>query len=154
MSAGVLLDTSVALKLVRPEEEYSDLAEALLKDCIRTDRELYIPPLLMVEATNALNRAIRRKNVPLADAVDAITELEQLPLVRVQPPGVYQRTLEFATGHRLASAYDALYVVTALILGVEFWTADQRLVNTLRARAPWVRWIGDYAAPPEGGPGR
>ncbi|HEX2325651.1 MAG TPA: type II toxin-antitoxin system VapC family toxin, partial [Chloroflexota bacterium] len=81
MSDGVVLDANVALKIVCPEENYSDLAAALITDCIRSDRTLYIPPLLLIEATSALHQAVRSpsKRLPLADAVTAIAELAQLP---------------------------------------------------------------------------
>jgi predicted nucleic acid-binding protein len=62
----------------------------------------------------------------------------------VQPDGVYVQTLAFTTAHQIRSAYDTLYVVTARLLSLDLWTADQNLVNALGSAAPWVRWIGDY----------
>jgi predicted nucleic acid-binding protein len=152
MSDGVVLDTNVALKIVRPEEHYSDLAVALITDCIRSDRTLFISPLLLIEATSALHQAVRSRSrrLPLADAVTAIAELAQFPFVPVEPPGIYQRTLEFAAEHQLPSAYDALSVVTAQRLGVELWTADQNLLNALGRRAPWVRSLREYATQGDG----
>lgn len=46
--------------------------------------------------------------------------------------------------HRLTRTYDALYVVLAQLLGLELWTDDRALINTLAGAAPWVRWIGVY----------
>ncbi len=153
MTAGVLLDTSVALKLVRRDEELSDLADALVRDCIRTSRRLLIPPLLLIEATNALHQRVRRRSLSFAEAVSAISELGQLPLQQVQPPAIYERALAFAEGHQIPSAYDALYVVTAQVLGVDLWTADQKLLNTLGTRTPWVRSLRDYTSLGEEGGG-
>jgi predicted nucleic acid-binding protein len=44
----------------------------------------------------------------------------------------------------LAVTYDAQYVALAEMLGCDLWTADLRLVDTLRAALHFVRWIGDY----------
>ncbi len=38
--------------------------------------------------------------------------------------------------------YDAHYLALAARLGAEFWTADQRLVNTVQSALPWVRFVG------------
>lgn len=150
MIIGVLLDTSVVLKFVLPEE-FSDRADALLETSVRTGQPLLIPPLLLIEATNTLHQQTRRGALTPTQASTTLTRLLQIPLQQVQPPGVYEQALEFATTHQIRSGYDALYVVTAQLLGVEFWTADRNLINALGTRAPWVRWIGDYALPSEGG---
>ncbi len=43
-----------------------------------------------------------------------------------------------------ARTYEAQYLALAEKLGVEFWTADQRLVNgARRIGMSWVRWVGE-----------
>lgn len=150
MIIGVLLDTSVVLKFVLPEE-FSDRADALLETSVRTAQPLLIPPLLLIEATNTLHQQTRRGALTPTQASTTLTRLLQIPLQQVQPPGVYEQALEFATTHQIRSGYDALYVVTAQLLDVELWTADRNLINALGTRAPWVRWIGDYAPASEVG---
>jgi predicted nucleic acid-binding protein len=152
---GVLLDSSVVLKYVLPEE-LSDRAVALIETGVRARQPLFCPPLLLIEieATNVIHQQTRRQTLSPDTASAALTRLLEIPLQREEPSGIYQEALGFARSNQIRSAYDALYVVTAEHLGVEFWTADQRLINSLGTRAPWVRWIGNYAAPPEGSPGR
>ena len=151
MTDAILLDTSLALKLVLPEEEYADQADALIRNSLLAGHSLLVPSLLFIEATNALLQRARRGSLNLTQAGAALEQLFRLPLQQVQPPGVYEQILTFATTHQLRSAYDTLFVVTARLLSVDLWTADQNLLNALGGSAPWVRWIGDHPVPERGG---
>jgi predicted nucleic acid-binding protein len=143
MSAGVVLDASVALKLIL-QEEHSDRAEALLNDTLHRGDPLFLPHLAAAEVTNAVLQRVRRGTMDDAEAVNALTDFFRLPLQQAQPDHLPLRALNFALAHRIRSAYDSIYVVTAQLLDVELWTADQNLLNALGGVAPWVRWIGDY----------
>lgn len=46
------------------------------------------------------------------------------------------------------SGYAAAYVALAAELGVDCWSADERLVRAASLRAPFVRSIAAYAAVP------
>jgi predicted nucleic acid-binding protein len=146
---AILLDASLALKLVLPEEEHAPRADALVQDSLRAGLSLLVPPLLLIEATNALLQRARRGGMTPMQAGGALQQLLRLPLRQAQPAGIYEQTLAFATAHRIRSAHDSVYVVTARLLEVELWTADRNLINALGGAAPWVRWIGDY--PPASG---
>jgi hypothetical protein len=49
---------------------------------------------------------------------------------------------------------DARYLALAERESCEYWTADERLWNSVRAQLGWVRWLGEYlaAASPTGLP--
>jgi predicted nucleic acid-binding protein len=149
---AILLDTSLALKSVLPEEEDAAQADALFQDSLRAGLTLLIPPLLLIEATNALLRQIRRGRLDPTQASAALQRLLRLPLQQAQPAGIYEQALTFATTHQIRSAYDTLYVVAAQVLGVGLWTAGRNLIDALDGVAPWVHWIGDYPLRPEAGP--
>ena len=40
--------------------------------------------------------------------------------------------------------YDMMYVALALHEGCELITADEKLINKLGRKFPFVRWIGDF----------
>lgn len=52
--------------------------------------------------------------------------------------------MDFASRFAQPAAYDAHYLALAEREGCEYWTADQRLWNTVKAALPWVRWLGNY----------
>jgi hypothetical protein len=43
--------------------------------------------------------------------------------------------------------YDCYYLALAELLACEFWTADERLFNTVRHDLGWVKWIGNLPPP-------
>ena len=62
---------------------------------------------------------------------------------KLAPPE--EAELVFKAFHLLRpQAYDSHYLALAAILGLEFWTGDERLYNTVKHRLPWVKWLGDY----------
>ncbi len=148
-TAPVVVDASVAVKWVLDESD-AERAEALLTDCLRAARVIATPPHLHSEAGNAIYQRTRISEVTLrlspADAIEALSELLEVPIELIAPHGLYERALAFAQLHGLPSIYDALYVVLAQLLGAELWTADQRLLTAVGGAAPWVRAIRDYPA--------
>lgn len=147
MTAGIVLDASAALKLVLAEA-LSDQAEALFTATVSAGQPVYGPPTLFSEVLSALYKRTRYSNpvtaLSLEQAGQALTALLDLGIDQIAPVDLYAATLAFAAAHGLTRTYDALYVVLAQLLGVELWTDDQRLINALAGKAPWVRWLGDY----------
>ena len=51
------------------------------------------------------------------------------------------RGFEIATALDRPRAYDSQYLALAERLDCEFWTADERLVNSVQNTYPWVRGL-------------
>lgn len=145
MNHAVAVDASVAVKWV-VAEAFTDRAQALLRDSLQAGRPIVAPPHFSGEVTNALYRRMRRTVQPLSrpQAEEALREFLQYPIQVASPPDLYWQAFTFADTHTLSAVYDSLYVVCAHLLGVELWTADQRLLTELGTAAPWVRFIRDY----------
>lgn len=143
----VVVDASVAVKWL-VEEEFSDLAEALLRGSIPLDVPLMAPPHFSGEVVNALYQRTRRNtpSVVLAEAKAslAVERFLAFEVKSVAPEGLYGAAFAFARDHRLANIYDALYVTLAWMAGADLWTADLTLLRAVGSAAPWVRWIGEY----------
>lgn len=147
MNHAVSVDASVGMKWV-VAEELRWQALALLQESLRARRPIVVPPHCTGEVTNAIYQRYRTadpaKQLSLSAVEQAVSDFLAYPLEVTTPPDLYREALSFASIHRLPSIYDSLYVVLARQLGVELWTADQRLLNVLGSNAPWVRFIGDY----------
>jgi predicted nucleic acid-binding protein len=148
MSQGVVVDASVAIKLVL-EEELSDQALALVKDTTEAGKLVIGPPLLPSEVTSAIYQRMRGGRPPAVtiterEAETALSRFVALGIERMEPVGLYQQAYGLARLHSLRNVYDAIYVALAQILGMELWTADRPLATTLGASSPWVKWIGTY----------
>jgi predicted nucleic acid-binding protein len=92
---------------------------------------LHVPHLADVEVTQALRRYVREGEIDSASAVSALEELRSLDLER----HAHEPLLDRVWGLREnLTAYDAVYVVLAEVLGATLVTCDGRL-----ARAPGLR---------------
>jgi predicted nucleic acid-binding protein len=143
MNHLVVVDASVVVKVVL-EEEFTDRARALIEDSRRSRRLLFGPPRLQSEVHNAIYQYLRRGQITLEEAEQVLRQSLQIPIQLYTSPELYQEAFTFAHTNRLTNTYDSQYVVLAQLLDAELWTDDRRLLNSVEASAPWVRWIGDY----------
>jgi predicted nucleic acid-binding protein len=105
------------------------------------------PHLVASEVTNILRQRMRRgqPRLSLAEATQLLQHFLGLPLELLGPAGLYELAIALADRHNLPAAYDAHYLALAQLLGCDFWTADQLLVNALGGSLPFVKWVGNYA---------
>lgn len=117
---GCVVDASVALKWVL-DEAGSAAASGLLDG-----RELFAPPLLAIEAANALWAVARRGQITGAEAEDALDLILRAPFQPL-PFGLRLpiRALELAQllDHPV---YDCVYLALAVALERPVITADRR----------------------------
>ena len=147
----IIVDNSVVVKWFFVERE-SDRAEALARDCVLTGEPAAAPTLLPLEFTNALCQRIRR-GFPAENAgpiLEAFFEspIQYLPRPEERRRALHRRALALANELGLPATYDAHYIALAEMYGCELWTADERLVNQLAGRLPFVRLLADYPSPP------
>jgi predicted nucleic acid-binding protein len=141
-----VIDASVAVKWFVEDEDLIAEARALRANSLVAGHRLVGPPLLFAEATNAIYQRFRRKDISDRDVDRIVAALWIQQIEVLAPADLTQRAYRFVRQHRLANVYDSHYVVLAQELGTEFWTGDERIFNSVHTVAPWVRWLGDYAA--------
>ncbi len=118
---GVVVDASVALKWVVAEPGSEDAARLL------DGRPLHAPPLLLVEAANALWVLARRGSIDPGGAADAFDHLRRAPFAALPPDDLTWQALRLARAldHPV---YDCVYLALALLREVPVVTADRRFV--------------------------
>ncbi len=139
----ICVDASVAAQWIF-EEDLSATARALLADMITAGDAPCAPPLLAFELTNVVLQRVRRRLIPANEAREYLADFLALGVAVVTAPDMHLRALSLSTRFSLPAAYDAHYLALAEWLRCPFWTNDRRLVNTVGASLPFVRWIGDY----------
>lgn len=139
----ICVDASVAAKWILLQE-YTEQALTLIDEATSSGQRVVSPPLLPVEVTNTIRQRVRRQALRLDEAVTLLDRFLTFPVSLMQPANLHQRALVLATRYDLPAVYDAQYVALAEMLGVTLWTNDQRLLQTLHGRLPFVRWIADY----------
>jgi predicted nucleic acid-binding protein len=124
MSGVCVLDCSAAIAWLF-DDEREPWSEALLKAV--ASEGAVVPQLWFYEVANVLAVATRRSRLTAADASHATELLRSLPL-QVRPAAAEELplALELALETGL-SAYDAVYLLTAMREGLPLATKDVRL---------------------------
>ena len=144
-SKQVVVDASVALKWRLRDEEATAQADALLDDFLRGRLELAAPTLLDYELANAMVVAVRRGRLQESAAAFALSGFREYSIVRCGFEQIEELTFELANLHgRSVYDCDCAYLALAKSLGVWLYTGDKKLHNSVGAKVPWVKWIGDY----------
>ncbi|MDV2998698.1 MAG: hypothetical protein N5P05_000304 [Chroococcopsis gigantea SAG 12.99] len=102
---------------------------------------LIAPTLIMYEVLNAFHRASIARQMT-DDEVEEFLELAlNLGLTLYGDAQLHREALKMAQEYNLPATYDAHYLALAQRLGVELWTADKRLYNTVCGSLEWVHLI-------------
>lgn len=141
----VVVDTSIALKWVL-EEADSNKADTLLAEWIKKGMLIIAPNLLAYEITNALYRKVRKGEITLDRAKEALAEisLAEIEFDFSSDFTLSTRAIELANQYNLPATYDSHYLALAERKGCELWTADLRMWNSVKGKLNWVRWMSDY----------
>ena len=112
----------------------------------RTWREIgqrfIAPNLLRYEVINTLHRFTRSGALPAIGARQSMEAAFSLPVTFHNDLDLHRQALAIAGRLKLPAAYDAHYLALAEREGVEFFTADRRLANSVVGHLNWVRYVG------------
>jgi len=137
-----VVDASVAIKLLVPEEHSDEAAELFGLLALPSPPEIGAPDLLYIECANVLRSRVKRRLMASATAREALEALRALPIETISAADDIREALALALEHDL-SAYDACYVRLAIRLRAPLVTADRKLLVALRKAAVRALWLGD-----------
>jgi predicted nucleic acid-binding protein len=138
-----VLDASVALKWVLPEP-YADKARQLRDDFRKAVHELLSPDVFTAEVGHALARAERRGIIPAtAGAILLADILSTPPQLFPNHPNLIARGFAIASSMRVG-VYDCVYVALAEQENCDLVTADDKLVNSLQSRFPFIKHLSTF----------
>lgn len=124
-----VVDASVALKWVLPEED-SDDAHTLLR------QPLIAPAWWLVEAGNGLWKSAQRGEITPGEAVALLDDLKEVPVTTVDGTELLGSALALASalGHPI---YDCLYLALAIDRDLGLVTADTRFWRAVQSSPEW-----------------
>lgn len=138
----ICVDANLAVKWYMPED-LRDEAIALLNDCNRLNIRIIAPDCLVAEAASAIRRKVHRGLMDADEGQVAAsllikTQIDYVSVLELVPDAWY-----IAENYNLATLYDAYYLALAEGRGCNFWTADDRFVNSVQGLSH-VRHIKDF----------
>ena len=143
MSPKVCIDASLAIKLV-VRESFSDRALALWQNWIENGVERIAPSFFPFEVSLVIRNKYVRKQLTAEEAETAFDLFTRLSFTILMPETLLREAWDMATELKLPTLYDTAYLALAKLYNCEFWTADEVLINSLRGKFSWVKWIGNY----------
>jgi predicted nucleic acid-binding protein len=142
-SFQVCVDAGISLKRVFLDEPDSELARSLWAEWHGRRIAIIAPTLWAYEVTSVIRNKVHRGRLAPELEGDALLAVHQLPLKLMAPDGLHRHASEIARHFRQPAAYDAHYLALAQMHDCTFWTADERLFNTVRQEFDWVHWLGE-----------
>jgi predicted nucleic acid-binding protein len=118
-----VVDASVIVEFLREEDPTGALDERLVAE----EHSLWAPHLIDAEVGNALRREVRLARMDAEAAADAIWEINDLPLRRVEHEHLVHVAWDLRENFTF---YDGLYVALALMLGETLLTFDAKLARS------------------------
>ena len=138
-NSWICIDANLVIRLVvDPNDE---LVWKMWDQWTAEGLRIAAPALLFYEVSNALYQYQRAKLFSSSAVRLALRAAQALPVQLYNDQELHRRALDLAERFSLPAAYDAHYLALGEWLGGEFWTADKRLVNVVKAELPWVHLV-------------
>jgi predicted nucleic acid-binding protein len=146
MNSRVCVDASTFIKLLI-FEELTPQARSLWEFWAEHETVIIVPFLFFFEVTAVLRKKVYRGFITPLEGEAALEEALEADVELLSPSGLHRRAWELATHLNRPTAYDAHYLALAEMFDCQFWTADQRLYNSVKNELHWVSWLGDFQPP-------
>ena len=144
----VCLDSSILVKLLTWEDG-SEAAAELMERIVESGQTVVLPAFAWAEVGSVLRKKVRKKEITPEEAGEAWRMFRRLRIISyLDNERVSAAAWEIAAKENLPTLYDAAYLAVAEVAAkdfgkiCEFWTADEKLVNTLGDRRKYVRMLG------------
>lgn len=143
----MVVDSGLLIASVMIDEPLTKLAKQRLAVWERERTHLNAPVFIRCEVVSFIRKAVYQKRLDEADANFPLQVLINYPLDLHMDAALLARVYQLASGFGMVRAYDAQYLALAERLDCEFWTIDEKLVNTVNAALPWVKFLGSWTLP-------
>jgi predicted nucleic acid-binding protein len=156
MNAYVCLDSSVLIKVLTWEEG-SELAARLLERIFESNQVVVLSGFAWAEVGSVLRQKVTRKEIEPDEADAAWEKFCGLRLlVCREGENLWNLAWRISVEENLPTLYDAAYLAVSELAAKEsdggkclFWTADEKLANSVQGRKNYIRVLSKFTNPGE-----
>lgn len=149
MSKYICIDSSVLVKVFIKEDD-SYKVKVLLKKVLEDEQIIVLPAFAWAEIGTILRKKVRSGIITPREADEMWSGFRQLPGVEyLEDDLVANLAWKISRNFNLPTLYDAAFLAVAETVTLrtgeecEFWTADEKLVNSLKGKKGYVNLLND-----------
>jgi predicted nucleic acid-binding protein len=135
----VCLDANIWIKILT-EEPDTGQAQDLVVQLFKERTQIIAPSIMKMEVGSILRKKWARNLLNHESLNELWNKFLTLPIVYVEPKQTFDIAWRIAESNGMVHLYDAIYL--AISEGITFWTADERLVNSVKQTNVTIRLLG------------
>jgi len=149
MSNFICLDSSVVIKFLTWEED-SEKAVKLFENILDSHKTIVLPNFAWSEIGSVLRKKIRSGSISIDEGNELWQSFIDLGIIQyIHNTEIMKMAWNICNIENLPTLYDAAYIATAKLHTTgesicEFWTADERLINSVTENKALVKNLKDY----------
>ncbi len=141
----VVVDANILIAFGLSDEPLHTHANQILSAWNTSRTPLVAPRLFRSEITAVVRKLVYQQRISHELGREMLAQLLSYPVELHEDDELLKSAYELAAEFNRPRAYDAQYLALAKRLSCEFWTADERLFNTVKDRFPGIRWLGNMS---------
>lgn len=144
MNNYICLDSSVLVKILTWEDG-SEKAVKLFDEIVKRGQKIVLPDFAWAEIGTVLRKKVRMNKLKADQADELWKAFRDLGIIHyVESSGIMDVAWEISSEDKLPTLYDSAYIAVSKIYSnedntCEFWTADERLINSVSNNKSFIR---------------
>lgn len=142
----VVVDANILIAFGLADEPLHIQANQILSAWKTAGERLAAPRLFRSEITAVVRKVVYQGRMTPEQGRTMLAQLLIYP-VEFHEDDALLKEAYVAVRFNRPCAYDSQYMALAHRLQCDFWTADERLVNSVQAQFSRIRWLGSWTLP-------
>ncbi|MHB8753209.1 MAG: type II toxin-antitoxin system VapC family toxin [Aggregatilineales bacterium] len=143
----VVIDANILIAFGLADEPLHTQARQILSAWQTAHEPLVAPRLFRSEITAVVRKAVYQQRLSPEQGRAMLSELLAYPVDLHEDVDLLKAAYDLAVRFNRPRAYDTQYMALAERLQCDFWTADERLVNSTQGQFNHIRWLGNWNKP-------
>jgi predicted nucleic acid-binding protein len=150
MNKFICLDSNILIKILTWEDD-SEKAISLFNDIIENSQTILVPNFAWAEVGTVLRKKVKFNGISLKDADDLWQSFLDLGMIQyVENTKLMDVAWNISKQENFPTLYDAAYLAVSIVYSsdediCEFWTADQKLINSAAVSKKYIRKLEEQS---------